>query len=217
MTRNKILNFIIESIQWGDKLGGEQFYSEKALAIKFGTSQSTAKNALNIAEGMGLLSSQKGKQRIVLDFKRNVFITKYFKNNINNKDFLIKRIKQNKIEKNDHDIFENHFNFPLKNIMVIDLTYKNEWIGKFYSSTPHNEFYKCFFNDSLNFLEFLKKTSLIINKINKKTFFGEDENIWTKRYLLNQNEEIIEEGLLIIDPKNYVRERKMEFYYKKTR
>ena len=208
MIRNKALNFIIQKIQWGEAKAGTTFYSEKELAIKLNVSKTTAKNALNFAESIQLLKSQRGSRRVVEDFTRNVFLTKYL--TISNKK-EIEVVKSKECTKVDKAIFTKHFKHKIGHTLKIDLKWKKEIVATFYSSTPNKPLYNSFTEDAGSFLDFLKDNKIIIDKIEKETFYR-DGYIYSKRLLYDRAHKLLEEGILIIKPQYFLRKRVMCFF-----
>ena len=207
MIRNKALNFIIQKIQWGEAKAGTTFYSEKELAIKLNVSKTTAKNALNFAESIQLLKSQRGSRRVVEDFTRNVFLTKYL--TINNKEIEV--VKSKECTKVDKAIFAKHFKHKIAHTLKIDLKWKKEIVATFYSSTPNQVLYNSFIEDSGSFLDFLKYNKIIIEKIEKETFYR-NGYIYSRRLLYDNSHKLLEEGILITKPQYFLRKRVMRFF-----
>ena len=211
MIRNKTLDFIIETIQWGHVKAGDFFYSEKELSIKLNVSTSTAKNTLNFAESIGLIKSRKGLKRIVLDFSNKVFLSKYL--TINSKEMEI--IKTNKYSKEDKEFFGKKFTFKIIFSLKLEFIKDNKKIATFYSSTPNKNLHASFLNDQGTFLDFLKHNKIIIENIEKDVFYYQNK-ILINRKLFGKNNNLLEEGLLVINPKYFLYKSTINFFYSKN-
>lgn len=199
----------MKQIQWGFIKPGSLFYSEKALAIKFNVSHSTAKNALIVAEALGMLKPLKGKGRIVRSFDKQFYITKYISSNTEN--IRVKKRTYEMLTQSEKDKFSKFVsNKKVKYFIVLDVFYKSVFTGRLFSATYEKKLFDTYFDSENSFLDSLRKSNQLVSKI-ENSIFIEDSKPIVRRFLWNTKNILIEEAYLVIEPKYFFLYSRIDF------